>query len=92
MSEKAIKIRVKGRVQGVFYRANTKDKALELNLKGWVKNDPDGAVSIHAEGAEENLLKLMEWCKKGPNLSRVDSLDYNWCDKTDCLTSFEIKY
>ncbi len=72
---KAFKIDVSGKVQGVFYRAHTINKAKELILKGTVKNMRDGSVQIIAEGAEENLLKLVNWCRIGPLLSEVTAVN-----------------
>ena len=59
-------IRVGGRVQGVFFRASTADKARSLGLKGFVRNERDGSVYIEAEGPERNVLELIEWAKVGP--------------------------
>lgn len=69
---KHFSIRVTGEVQGVFFRASAKEKADELHIKGLARNNADGSVSIEAEGEEENLLRFIDWCKKGPRLSRVD--------------------
>ena len=65
------KITVKGCVQGVFYRASTKEEALKLGLKGYVRNLPNGDVLIEAEGDKEQLDKLVNWCHTGPPLSEV---------------------
>ena len=54
---KHLSIRVSGKVQGVFFRASTKDRADELHIKGTVGNNADGSVSIEAEGEDENLIK-----------------------------------
>ncbi len=63
---KTFRIIVKGKVQGVFYRQSTKEKAIALHLKGTVKNLSNGDVEVIATGAEENLHELCEWCKVGP--------------------------
>ncbi|MFN7014688.1 MAG: acylphosphatase, partial [Bacteroidia bacterium] len=60
--QKAFQIQVIGKVQGVYYRQSTRDKALELSLKGTVQNLPDGSVLIHAEGSEEKIRELISWC------------------------------
>jgi acylphosphatase len=65
-------IKVIGRVQGVFYRASTAERASSLGLSGFVRNEPDGSVYIEAEGDEEILKQLVEWCKKGPPSARVE--------------------
>jgi acylphosphatase len=64
-------ILVSGKVQGVFYRASTVEKAIELGLLGFAQNLPDGRVLIEAEGNIESLQKLVEWCKKGPSRAIV---------------------
>ncbi len=71
----ARRLRVTGRVQGVFYRATTQEKARELGLVGWVCNTEDGAVEVHAEGRESAIETLIEWCKNGPPGARVDGVD-----------------
>jgi acylphosphatase len=68
-------IRVIGRVQGVFFRASTKAKADELNIKGSVRNEPGGTVYIEAEGEPANMEQFVDWCRQGPPRSRVDNLD-----------------
>lgn len=71
---KRITIQVTGKVQGVFYRASTVTKAQQLNLKGFVRNEPDGNVCIEAEGDEEKLNELIAWCRIGPPRARVDEV------------------
>ena len=74
---KHLSIHVSGKVQGVFFRASTKEKAEEFNIKGNVRNNTDGSVSIEAEGEEENLEKFVEWCKRGPKFAQVDRCEVN---------------
>ncbi len=63
---------VMGKVQGVWFRANTHKKAQELGIKGWVKNLPNGSVEVKAT-AEIQILKLfVDWLHQGPELARVD--------------------
>lgn len=63
---KTIRLIVKGKVQGVYYRASAKKIADQLNVFGWVKNLPDQNVEIKASAPEENLEKFIEWCRQGP--------------------------
>lgn len=70
------KITVHGRVQGVFFRAETRKKAEALGITGWVKNLPDGTVRIEAEGSEEQQAKLLSWCNRGPENARVERVEY----------------
>ena len=68
-------IYVSGRVQGVFYRSNTRKKALELGLKGWVRNLPDGRVEAVVEGEENQVDRLIQWCRRGPPSAVVTGLE-----------------
>lgn len=66
----ALSIHCYGRVQGVFFRATTKNEADNLGVSGWVRNEPDGSVWIHAEG--ETAEELLTWAKKGPQFAVVE--------------------
>jgi len=68
-------IHCKGKVQGVYFRASTKDVAKDLGLSGWVRNQADGSVMIHAEGDENAVYQLIDWCKRGPEYAAVKSVD-----------------
>lgn len=72
---KHIEIRIRGNVQGVFFRASTRDKAQSLGLKGYVENRRDGSVFIEAEGPEVGLDELISWCHQGPPHADVKSVD-----------------
>ena len=69
-----VSIIVTGKVQGVFYRQSTKEKALELGLTGLVKNQPDGSVFIQATGSPGQLNQLIAWCRQGPARAEVTSV------------------
>lgn len=69
------RIKVNGRVQGVFFRKSTQQKALELGVKGWVKNDPDGTVLVEMEGIPSAIMEMEEWLKHGPPMAKVESLE-----------------
>ena len=62
---------ISGRVQGVWYRASTKQKAEELGLTGWVKNTVDGNVEAVFAGDESTVDEMVAWCRVGPSLARV---------------------
>lgn len=66
---------VHGRVQGVFYRQSTRQQARELGLTGYSRNNPDGTVTIEAEGPAEALDRLERWCQQGPPAARVDKVE-----------------
>jgi acylphosphatase len=76
-----IRLQIFGRVQGVFYRQSAQETAKSLNLKGWVKNLPDGSVLLEAEGEREGLTSLIAWCKQGPSRARVESVQVEWLVK-----------
>jgi acylphosphatase len=65
---------IQGKVQGVFYRASAREKALSLGLTGWVKNTREGDVEIMASGKAENLEKFTQWCRQGPPQSKVTNV------------------
>lgn len=67
-----------GKVQGVFFRDNTKMKAVSLGLVGFVRNLEDGRVEVVAEGEEEKLKELLEFCKKGEWGAEVTGIEINW--------------
>ena len=67
-------VKVIGRVQGVFFRQSTMQKALELGVRGWVKNEPDGSVLAEIEGNQEAIFKMERWLKTGPPLAKVENL------------------
>ncbi len=87
--QKAFQIQVFGKVQGVYYRQSTRDKALELGLKGTVQNLTDGSVIIHAEGNEEKLNELISWCYKGPIKAKVNEVKVTEAEIKN-FSSFEI--
>lgn len=69
------KLKIHGRVQGVFFRQSTREKARELGLSGWVMNMPDGTVEALAAGPENVVNELIAWCEQGPAYARVDKVD-----------------
>jgi acylphosphatase len=71
---KTIVIIVKGKVQGVYFRQSTREKAAALEIKGTVSNEPDGSVRIVATGNEVQLQQLVQWCHYGPSSARVTSV------------------
>ncbi|MGZ5189393.1 MAG: acylphosphatase [Flavisolibacter sp.] len=71
----AVHLIIKGKVQGVFFRASTKDKADSLGIKGWVKNTPDGDVEVKANGDPLALEEFIEWCKIGPSKATVTGVE-----------------
>ncbi|GAB3202778.1 acylphosphatase [Pontibacter aydingkolensis] len=73
--KKHVAIRVYGKVQGVFFRASTQEKAQALGLTGFVQNEDDGTVYLEAEGDAEALRKLEQWVHEGPKNAKVSRVD-----------------
>lgn len=88
---KALQIWVEGRVQGVFFRATTKKRAVSLGLVGYAKNLPDGSVEIVAQGPMSNLGELVKWVQKGPPLARVDRMRQTELKPSNALVEFTIE-
>ncbi|MCK8520923.1 acylphosphatase [Aquimarina sp. D1M17] len=74
--KKHYNITVSGTVQGVWYRKNTLEKAIELGVTGYVKNLINGNVYIEAEGTKEQLQALLDWCAIGPEYAKVDQVSF----------------
>tara|TARA_B100001123_G_scaffold307251_1_gene343292 strand:+ start:985 stop:1263 length:279 start_codon:yes stop_codon:yes gene_type:complete len=92
MSLKQIHIFVTGRVQGVFFRQSTRVIAIKNNVNGLVRNLDDGRVEIIAQGEEQNINKLIDWCRTGPANSRVDEFELKEESITEEFENFEVKY
>lgn len=86
----AAHIFVRGRVQGVAYRAHTQVEARRRNLCGWVRNLPDGRVEIWAEGERGELEGLITWTHLGPPAARVEDVAVNWVEPTSQWLDFFI--
>lgn len=84
-----VKLRVSGKVQGVFFRASTQEKAQQLGIKGWVKNEPNGTVSAVGQGPDANLRQWIEWCREGPPQAIVEAIEIEEQPITE-LQQFEI--
>ena len=69
-----VNICVIGRVQGVYFRASAKEKAIGLALKGFVRNEPNGDVYVEAEGTPEAIEKFIGWCQMGPANAKVEQV------------------
>lgn len=91
MATRAVEVRVSGRVQGVFYRASTRDRARELGVSGWVRNLADGSVQFVAQGDTEAVAALVDWARRGPPGARVDELDQRPVAEDPALAGFEVR-
>ena len=86
---KTVEARVIGRVQGVSFRWYTQEQAHRLGVSGWVRNEPDGSVLLHAEGDDEAVDALVDWCRRGPSMAKVSDVAVREAAPTGA-TTFEI--
>ncbi|MBN2096693.1 acylphosphatase [Candidatus Peregrinibacteria bacterium] len=87
-----VHLTISGRVQGVFFRAHTQEKAEELGVKGWVANEADGTVSVVAEGPENKVNNLVDWCHGGPSTSQVEKVEIDHAPYMEEFDDFHIRY
>ena len=92
MSNARAHVFVEGRVQGVFFRANTCEEALSLGIAGWVRNCADGRVEAVFEGKEELVQKMIDWCHVGPQGALVRNVNVKWEEPSREFKTFSIKY
>lgn len=82
---------VSGTVQGVYYRATTREEARERGVDGWVKNLPDGRVEAVFEGPEGAVRDIVEWCETGSPAADVDDVDVEF-GEPEGLDGFEVRW
>ena len=70
-----VRVQVRGRVQGVFFRAKARARAESLGLAGWIRNLPDGRVEAVFEGEDERVESMVDWCRRGPAGAEVEAVD-----------------
>lgn len=90
MGQKRIQLIVRGRVQGVFFRATAQREARQLGLTGWVKNRSDGSVEMVCEGEEDAVKDFLAWAQTGPTTARVDNIETKWRSYTGEFSDFRI--
>lgn len=83
---------VNGRVQGVFFRSETRYEAKKRGVKGWIRNMPDDRVEAVFEGKEESVKELIEFCRRGPRGARVTGINVIWESYTGEFRDFKIRY
>ncbi len=86
-----LRIMIKGKVQGVFYRDSAKKLADKLGLTGWIKNTPDGNVEAMVSGDNQELDQFVQWCKIGSEKSEVEDVRFDTIDDIH-FTKFTIKH
>ncbi len=90
MGLKQIHLVVRGRVQGVFFRATALREARQHGLNGWVRNHPDGSVEMVVEGEEGNVKDFLSWAQTGPTTARVDDVQVRWHSHSAEYSKFTI--
>ena len=80
-----------GKVQGVFFRANTENKAIEIGINGWVRNVEDGTVEAVFEGEKDKIKMIITFCEKHQPYARVDNVNITWDEYQNEFDEFEIK-
>ena len=88
----SVKVKITGRVQGVCFRAETRNAARNIGLKGYVRNLADGSVEALFQGSPADVEEMLKWCRKGAPASRVDQVIRESVPSQDDLTGFEIRY
>jgi len=86
-----VHVYISGKVQGVWYRASTKQKAEQLGIKGWVRNLPDGRVEAFFQGDNRAIEEIIKWCNIGPKLSKVTDVVIDEVESSDFFSEFKIK-
>ena len=93
MANKTVKVRIYGRVQGVFFRHHTKLTADGLGLTGWVRNRADGSVEALCSGTIDTVDQMIEWLRQGPDSAVVDMVDIDYLDdQSPPQREFTIRY
>jgi len=88
---KALHLKITGHVQGVFFRTETKERADQLGLTGWVRNCEDGSVEVFAQGEDNSLKKFEGWCHEGPPMAQVYDILIEEAQK-EPFDTFDIRF
>jgi len=87
-----VHVLISGCVQGVWFRASTKQKAEQLGLKGWVRNADNGCVEAVFQGNDKQVSEMINWCNQGPPLAKVEKVDVTKKQSIDIFKDFSIKH
>lgn len=85
-------ILISGKVQGVFFRSETREEAIRRSVTGWIRNLPDGRVEAVFEGEEKQVRELLEFCRRGPPGAKVVNVDVRWESYRGEFKNFYIRY
>jgi acylphosphatase len=92
MEKVRARLRIRGFVQGVFFRASTRDEARRLGVFGWVRNTRAGDVEALAEGDRSDVERLIAWCRVGPSIARVTGVEVQWEPYNGEFDDFKVTY
>ncbi|MFL5972928.1 MAG: acylphosphatase [Gaiellaceae bacterium] len=83
MTDARARVVIRGRVQGVFFRAETRERARSLGLAGWVRNNPEGTVEAVFQGDRDRIESMLAWCRRGPAAANVEDVEVEWTEMRD---------
>lgn len=89
--KRQVRLKISGKVQGVFFRAEACEEARKWGLKGWVRNTDDGGVETVAQGEENHLQHFVTWCHEGPPGARIEKVEI-FQETPEEFSGFTIKY
>ena len=87
----AVRVVVRGQVQGVGFRWSAQQRAGELGVVGWVRNETDGSVAAHLEGAPDAVRAMLAWCHEGPRSAHVSDVDQHDADLEGTATTLDVR-
>lgn len=91
MSTTRVRVRIEGRVQGVFFRSSVEDRAAGLGVTGWIRNTPDGSVEAEFEGESSAVDELLDFCRQGPPRARVEQVHVQELDPVQEERGFRVR-
>lgn len=91
MAQVRAEVRITGRVQGVWFRQSTKQIAEKYAVNGWCRNKSDNSVEAVFEGDESSVRAVVDWCRYGPELARVEDLQLTWENATGEFSDFRVR-
>ena len=91
MSDKRVRVVIRGRVQGVGFRASCQREAQAAGVRGWVRNQWDGSVEALFEGPSDAVDRMVDWCRAGPRIAQIDAVELLEADEPAPAGSFRVR-